>query len=144
MKIYQDEKAKYLCPKCGCKVFKAEDEDGKRIFVHRTCNGYADHAKNCPLRRPDIIVEESAKLPEIDTDIFQEEIIITKPEIINVSAKDFKKYAKSKTTPKKANEKKGTGRKKVITKKPSKAKNKTSKKSLPANKRTTTRRSKSA
>lgn len=134
MQIELTPTAKYKCPKCGVPVFRAT-EDGKRIFVHRTCNNYADHAKNCPNRRPDIIVEESAKLPEIDTDIFQEEIIITKPEIINVSAKDFKKYEKRKTTTKKASEKKGNSGKKSRAKIADNKKSGKSKNVLPKTKR---------
>lgn len=127
-------KAKYKCPKCGCPVFKAEDENGRRIFVHRTCNSYADHAKNCPNRKPDIKPEED--------ELFKENIIITKPETVEVSAEQFKKYEEPKTTPKKAGKKKGIKSKKDGTEKRDREKNKRGKKPLPANKRTATRRSK--
>lgn len=49
-----DSKAKYKCPKCNCPVYKAVDEDGGRVFVHKTMNNFADHAKHCPKRKPDI------------------------------------------------------------------------------------------
>jgi len=49
-----DSKAKYKCPKCNCPVYRAVDEEGKRVFVHKTMNNYADHAKHCPKRKPDI------------------------------------------------------------------------------------------
>ena len=127
-------KAKYKCPKCGCPVFKAEDENGKRIFVHRTCNNYADHAKHCPNRKPDI-------MDVCEEPIFQEELIITKPETVEVSAEQFKKYEKRKTTPKKAGQKKGIKPKKDGKKNRDKQKSKGSKKPLPANKSTATRRS---
>jgi len=57
--IQLDAKEKYQCPKCRCHVFKAEDDNGKRVFVHRTCNSYADHAKHCPDRRPDINIDNN-------------------------------------------------------------------------------------
>lgn len=132
--------AKYKCPKCNCPVFKAEDESGKRIFVHRTCNDYADHAKHCPNRKPDVQPDLMAVCKE---SIFEEELIITKPETIEVSAEQFKKYEKRKTAPKKAGKEKGVRPKKASPKKPSKPKNKAGAKPLRTNKRATAGRSKS-
>lgn len=48
-------KQKYKCPACGGRVYKALNEEGKRVFVHQTMNNYAEHAKHCPKRKPDIL-----------------------------------------------------------------------------------------
>lgn len=121
MQIELTPTAKYKCPKCDCPVFRATDDDGKRIFVHRTCNNYADHAKHCPRRRPDIVADLDAG-------------VVTEKEI-KKTIKQFKNYAKPKTTIKKASQKKGNSDKKSRAKSTDHKKGGSGKNVLPKTKR---------